>query len=437
MFGSNLPSAVTRHALILCAMALLLLPGGANPQDSTAAAEAEWTTEAVHPHRGDPYRDDDLRMISSSTAFLHGAGHLSRFLEKWHELLTGMDRQTDGPITVVHMGGSHVQAGRIGWAFRNQLLSDFPGLVIGHGIQPPYRLTGTNGPPERGWTSSSEWTRASCAHRRHEGEWGLTGIEAQCIAPEDITCWSGDPAGELCCPSFRVFNRPETHGAWRPTSTVQSEAVKHACGIVEWKAESGNFLPDTMKLTPAQGGPVTLHGVEWIPQDADLVYHDIGANGAHSASWLRNPHFSAQLSAISPDLVILAFGINDAHMAVNRFDPSRFKRHYRALLDTIRGANPGADILLVTNNDSHYRSRHNPNAERVRAAMKELVQTERVACWDLYGQLGGKGSIDRLRQSGFAAEDRLHMRRDGYVLIGELLYGTLVRSAAEVPPLSP
>lgn len=146
---------------------------------------------------------------------------------------------------------------------------------------------------------------------------------------------------------------------------------------------------------------------------------------------MRNPHFKEQLRNVAPDLTILAWGINDAHMSQSRFDAARFSRHYGALIDTIRSAHPDTEILLVTNNDSHYRHRHNPNAEDVRAAMLNLVAERDVACWDLYGHLGGKGSIDALNATGFAASDRLHFRRDGYILIGELLYELLVRAAIQ------
>jgi lysophospholipase L1-like esterase len=69
--------------------------------------------------------------------------------------------------------------------------------------------------------------------------------------------------------------------------------------------------------------------------------------------------------------------------------------------------------------------------------MRELVTTEDVACWDLYRQLGGRGSIDQLHAAGFAADDRLHFRRDGYILIGEMLYELLARAAAAIAKQAP
>jgi lysophospholipase L1-like esterase len=63
--------------------------------------------------------------------------------------------------------------------------------------------------------------------------------------------------------------------------------------------------------------------------------------------------------------------------------------------------------------------------------MLTLAQELDVACWDLYGALGGAHSIERLREVGFAATDHLHFNRTGYELIGELLYDTLVRAALD------
>jgi lysophospholipase L1-like esterase len=63
--------------------------------------------------------------------------------------------------------------------------------------------------------------------------------------------------------------------------------------------------------------------------------------------------------------------------------------------------------------------------------MVSLADELNVACWDLYGVLGGAHSIERLQDVGFAASDHLHFNRTGYELIGELLYDTLVRAALD------
>ncbi len=426
-----------RYLAALSAIGCLAMP--AHGQRDSAATESDQGAIGATLVRGDVHRADELWHLGPMEQALHGSGHMASFLEVWGRLLfdgpVSAESGTasgEGPLQIVHFGGSHVQAGRIGWSFRNRLAQDRPGLVIGRGIHAPYRLVGSNGPPERGWTSPVQFSMQSCANRRHEGSWGITGVEASCAGAATVSCWTGSPAGEQCASTFRVLSPPDSVVNWRPDPAegwLQDTSLLGSTGIVQWTWAEGIVLPDTVELWASAAGAAALQGVEWIPDGADLIFHDLGANGANSTSWLRNPHFPAQLSAVNPDLAVLAWGINDAHMPPSRFSAERFKEHYQSLIQAIRRAVPGVDILLVTNNDSHYRHKHNPNAAAVREVMLELVESEQVACWDLYGHLGGPGSIERLGEIGYAAADRLHMRRDGYVLMGELLYELLVRAS--------
>ena len=79
------------------------------------------------------------RVLPAMDATLYGREHLSRFLTSWYTLLFDLQPNSPAasPIEVVHFGGSHVQAGRIGWAFRQRLSEDRPGIAVGCGIQVP------------------------------------------------------------------------------------------------------------------------------------------------------------------------------------------------------------------------------------------------------------------------------------------------------------
>ena len=202
-----------------------------------------------------------------------------------------------------------------------------PGVVVGCGIQPPHRLVDSNGPPERGWSSPLNWTGQSCANRRHRGSWGITGVEAQIDEAAPVSCWSGAPAGSHCVSSIRVLSPPDSAPGWQPLLPqpwMADLGAQPSAGIAQWIGPEGGAAPDTLTLEPTRAGAQVLHGVEWVPQHAQFVFHDLGANGANSTSWMRNPHFKTQLRAVSPDLVILAWGINDAHMAQSRFDAQPF-----------------------------------------------------------------------------------------------------------------
>jgi len=401
--------------VVLCAFVLIGIDLRA--QDHKAALSADVEARGLDLHDTDPLRSDGLSFFPTSGQDILGKEHIAEFLNRFGSLLRDGTRTSDSlPLSVFHFGGSHVQAGRIGWAFRKRLSLDRPGLVVNRGILPPHRLVGENGPPEVLWSSLSEWTGQRSAHRRHRGHWGITGLEATSERPDTVRMWNGESNHTGCLEGLDILSAPG--GRWNWDTSSRSRA-----------SLSTSFdMGDTLLLWSSDS-MARLHGV-WMRQlDAAFVYHDLGGNGASSAAWLRHAHLEDQLEQRPIDLAILAWGINDAHMRPDQFDPGRFVDRYARLIRSLRSAHPSLDILLITNSDSHYRHRHNPNAEHVRNAMRTLVEEMGVACWDLYGALGGPGSMDRLHRLGFAADDHLHFNRTGYELIGEMLYDTLARNA--------
>jgi lysophospholipase L1-like esterase len=78
----------------------------------------------------------------------------------------------------------------------------------------------------------------------------------------------------------------------------------------------------------------------------------------------------------------------------------------------------------------------NRNASSIRDVMLRLSASENVAVWDTYGVMGGEGSIKLWERAGLAQRDRIHLKREGYVLLGDLLftaltetYGTYLRTS--------
>jgi lysophospholipase L1-like esterase len=395
-----------RCNVMLAIPAFFLALGPTRAQDRSAS-EAESVELAAGTVMTDPLRSDALTFLGGESTGIVGQEHIAQFLDQFRHLLFehALEEGREA-LSVLHFGGSHVQAGRIGWTFRKRLSEDRPDLIVSRGVLPPHRLAGENGPPQVRWASQARWTGQRSAHRRHDGEWGLTGLEASALGADTVRLWNGESHGPGCIAGVEILNPPEHQWAW---------ADSGADTLLLW-------TPDSL---------ARLHGVWVKEEDAALVFHDLGGNGASTAAWLRHPHLGTQLAECPADLAILAWGINDAHMAPDRFREHRFAERYADLILRLREARPEIEILLITNNDSHYRRRYNPNAERVRQTMLTLAQELDVACWDLYGALGGAHSIERLREVGFAATDHLHFNRTGYELIGELLYDTLVRAALD------
>ena len=70
-----------------------------------------------------------------------------------------------GQISILHMGGSHVQAG----VFSHRLRTNFRNLIGDYtsskGIIFPYRTMGTNAPTNYQMSTTGAWTNARCVDR--------------------------------------------------------------------------------------------------------------------------------------------------------------------------------------------------------------------------------------------------------------------------------
>jgi len=134
-----------------------------------------------------------------------------------------------------------------------------------------------------------------------------------------------------------------------------------------------------------------------------------------------------------PQLVILGLGINDANVPPQRFDVEHFKSAYRELIGRIRSVSPHCCLLFITNNDCWlnvrgYRHRPNINTPKVRKAMMELAAEYGGAVFDCFGLMGGMRSSNAWTREGLLRRDHIHFSRQGYELMGDLLYNALMKS---------
>ena len=154
-------------------------------------------------------------------------------------------------------------------------------------------------------------------------------------------------------------------------------------------------------------------------------------------SYLRCDDFERDLALIQPDLVILGIGINDA--IDKDFNANTFKQNYRELISIILDVNPDCALLFVTNNDS-YKSRKkrrrriyevNPNGKVVEKAFMDLAKEYNAAVWDQFDIMGGMCSMKKWQNEGLAQRDKVHFTKDGYILMGDLLFNALIERYIE------
>lgn len=377
---------------------------------------------AVEQHSFVRYELNHLQMPGSSSAY--------------EPLFKKMDQtifEGKGQVNVVHIGGSHIQADMWSDRMRQRLQTFFPGVQSGRGLIFPFKMARTNNPwnyvPE--WTG--EWEACRNVQRKKDCTLGLTGIS---VTTQDTfttlkISYRGDNYPRYECNRLRVFHDQG------PRSFQVHPALPESRYRTLQNRELGftEFLLDTlltevlliMEKTDSLQDHFTLYGLALDNEDPGFVYHAIGVNGAATSSYLRCKLFATHMKAIQPDLVVFSIGINDANSTQADFDGRRYERNYDSLVAMVRAANPDAAILFTTNNDSYYRRRYaNKNAYKVREIMLKLAQKHNAAVWDMFGVMGGLGSIRTWIRAGYANSDRIHLLKPGYVLMADLMFNALM-----------
>lgn len=178
-------------------------------------------------------------------------------------------------------------------------------------------------------------------------------------------------------------------------------------------------LPVQLSLQNAQG--VTLGG--WYVQgrkNAGVTYSSLGINGARlevvdkwQAGWQDT------LKALRPDLIILAYGTNEAFD--DTLDLALYQSQMDATLTRLRRDMPRAAILLVGPPDSIKQRRAGTCAARqpqplaaVVRIQRQLAQKHQALFWDWQAYMGGPCSIARWQAQGLARPDLVHLTAEGY-----------------------
>ena len=350
------------------------------------------------------------------------------FFNRWHRMVSS--RQ--GNLNIVHIGGSHVQAGYLTETIRLRLLATTPKMIGPRGMIFPYSAAARcNNPPDYRVHCRERMILTRCVHKEPEVPLGLCGIavtargqysEIQMILNEPCVDFGTTRVVLFGHSDDGVVPRLRTAGNELYPSYFDNYTDRYFFNI---DSPVDSFV---IVLPCREEQQFTVTGVYLDSPAAGLSYHSIGVNGAAVPDYLRCPNFVRDLRMIRPDAVVFGIGINDANVA--NFDTVAFRQSYMALIDSIRAINPDCAFIFITNNDSFFklsRRRYsvNPNGALARDVFYRLAHDTDGAVWDQFQIMGGLKSMDLWRQANLAQDDRVHFTRAGYQLMGNLFADAL------------
>lgn len=372
-----------------------------------------------------------IKYGADTLAYDRNSTTMRAFFDKFGKVLS----TKKGKVNIMHIGGSHVQAGTFSHRLRMNLLNNFTGLTADRGMIFPYSVgKKCNNPADYRVSKSNTLELCRNVYKNPERELGLCGIA---VTACDSTEW--------------IKIRMNEHGTDFATNEITILGYSSVGNVVPYLDFAGHHVqptrvnPDTRRYTyklpvavdsfkiviPCHSGDsFTLTGIYLGNGKPGISLSSIGVNGAAVPDYLKCPYFCRDLQLVEPDLVIFGIGINDA--AGPNFDTVVFRRNYLRLIDSIRSVNPQCAFIFITNNDSYKKTgRHrysvNRNGALARDVFYRLAKETDGAVWDMFDIMGGLTSMTKWRDAGLGRPDRIHFTPAGYNLMGDMLYKAIIK----------
>jgi hypothetical protein len=282
--------------------------------------------------------------------------NLNHFFVKYDSLQkTGL-----GKINIMHIGGSHVQAGTFPHTIRRHILLANPDHIGGRGMIFPYSAAPrSNNPSDYMVRSTGTFEIIRNVLPEHPVPLGITGdavitsdstASLKIIFKDSLLQFytdriillgysdSIDVIPSLIIDSIEVFPAKIDTLLKRYTFDVQNVTDSFS-----------------IKFNNFQNERFVLNGIFLENDQPGITYHSIGVNGASIPSYLRCSNFAQDLDLINPDLVIFGIGINDA--SGPNFNPLEFEQNYLLLMNEILQHNPKCSFIFISNNDSYFKTK--------------------------------------------------------------------------------
>ena len=381
-----------------------------------------------------------IRYEANKVQYDTASESMQAFFAKWQRV----NQTGQGTINIVHIGGSHVQAGTFPHRVRSRMLTDNPALVGGRGMVFPYSAAAKcNNPPDYKVHCAEPVQLTRNVYKTIDHPLGLCGIAVtahdtptriQIINNESRFNYASSHITVLGYSPEGVIPRLSYDGREVQPSYIDSASRRFVFNL---RQEVDSF---DIVLPCLEGETFTLTGVSLGNRRPGISYHSIGVNGAAVPDYLKCDYLTTDLRLVHPDLVVFGIGINDA--AGPNFDTLVFKENYLRLCDSIRQANPRCAFIFITNNDSYRRVGRrkyavNHNGLLVREVCYRLAAATGGAVWDQFEIMGGLKSMEKWQKAGLAQRDKVHFTRAGYLLMGDLFYEAFCRMIKEAKVSTP
>lgn len=368
-----------------------------------------------------------IRYSANKLHYDTNAAPMQFLFQKWQRVTSS----GQGHLNIMHIGGSHVQAGTFPHSIRTNILRTYPNSVGSRGMVFPYSAAAKcNNPSDYKVHCPEKVVLTRNVYHSPEHPLGLCGISVTAQnQPTHIQMILSDKEFDYNTTRIIVLG----HSSQGVTPLISYDSRRITPSYID--SVNHRFIFNLHRAVDSfevvlpckEGQSFTLTGVYLGSRQSGISYSSIGVNGAAVPDYFKCS-LTRDLKLVSPDLVIFGIGINDAHG--QNFDTVAFKRNYIRLCDSIRSINPYCAFIFITNNDCYRKTGRkgysvNTNGLLVREVCYRLANLTGGAVWDQFEIMGGLKSMAEWQKNKLAQADKVHFTRAGYQLMGDLFFEAL------------
>ncbi len=341
-------------------------------------------------------------------------GPLGRFHAKLAALRTGKRKQ---PITILHIGDSHIASDSFSRGIRTALQSRYGDA--GRGMVIPARAYKYGVANQVKFSATGNW-RSVTALRSKKARYGLSGVAVSSRSSRssmkmtsqtgpfdwaEVTVETGPSKGAFTLQVGKTKKRFEAFSKTRGSQTFRITA-------------SGT----SVVLRPGGGAQTTVLSWASGKDRPGIRYVNFGLIGATVDITKRfNPQLVANdVRRLDPDLIIYGYGTNEGFN--DRLNLASYAKRASNYVNSLRKNAPNADVVYL-GAASGLRRKGNracgkwstpPKLAGLRKQVKKIAAKEGAGYWDWSAAMGGACGINRWAGQGLAAKDRIHLTSKGY-----------------------
>lgn len=337
------------------------------------------------------------------------------------------------PLRLSFFGASHTGGdwwtGRIRRVLQDRWGDRGHGFVLPAALYPGYRASDVNLCRTAGW--ESDWVGKR--RGRHDGLLGFAGMSVTSSDPQDfgwVETTVTNPHGRSVS-AFDVYTLGQPEGGTLTYVVDDAEPGTLSTKAIEPMLQRTRLLvadgPHRLALGPAGDGEVRLFGVSMERDGPGVIVDAMGIRGRQARTWLDwNWDLAGQgIATLDPDLVVLAYGTNEA--ANTRYDMDAYRKDLHAVLDRVRSAVPWSTACILVGPSDRVKDRGRGRYQvwertaEVAQVQREVAPLHGCAFWDWQAAMGGPGSMLtwRMQDPPLAARDLIHHSKDGYELVAD------------------